>query len=48
MLLVGTDFTYAQPPQGQEEKKTITAAELVKQMDADKDGKLSKIGLKVH
>jgi Ca2+-binding EF-hand superfamily protein len=45
MLLVGTSFTYAQPPQGQEGKKP-TAAELVKQMDADKDGKLSKTEVK--
>tara|TARA_R110002124_G_scaffold73003_4_gene195933 strand:+ start:182 stop:436 length:255 start_codon:yes stop_codon:yes gene_type:complete len=46
MLLVGTVFTYAQPPQGQEGKKPPTAAELVKQMDADKDGKLSKTEVK--
>ncbi|CAM2825649.1 EF-hand domain-containing protein [Flavobacterium frigoris] len=42
MLLVGTVFTYAQPPRGQEGKNRPTAEVLIKEMDINKDGKLSK------
>lgn len=46
MLVTGTVLTYAQPPQGQEGKKPPTAEQLMKEMDANKDGKLSKEELK--
>jgi Ca2+-binding EF-hand superfamily protein len=42
MLLVGTVFTYAQPPRGQEGKNPPTPEVLIKEMDANKDGKLAK------
>lgn len=42
MLLVGTVFTYAQPPRGQEGKNRPTPEVLIKEMDINKDGKLSK------
>lgn len=45
-LLVGTTITYAQPPIGQEEKKRPSIEELFKQMDSNKDGKLSKTEVK--
>jgi Ca2+-binding EF-hand superfamily protein len=41
-LLIGTVFTYAQPPQGKEGQKPPTIEELFKQMDKNKDSKLSK------
>ena len=46
LLAFGTVFTYAQPPQGQEGKKPPTAEQLLKEMDANKDGKLAKSELK--
>ena len=46
LILVGTVLTYAQPPQGQEGKKPPTVDEMFKQMDANKDGKLSKEEIK--
>lgn len=46
MLVTGTVLTYAQPPQGQEGKKPPTAEQLMKEMDANKDGKLAKAELK--
>ena len=46
MLFLGTFITVAQPPEGQEGKKPPTIEELFKQMDANKDGKLSKTELK--
>ncbi len=39
-------FSYAQPPQGQEERKRPTIEQLFKQMDANKDHKLSKKEIK--
>jgi Ca2+-binding EF-hand superfamily protein len=39
MLLAGTALTYAQPSQGG--KTPPTAAEIIKEMDTDKDGQLS-------
>lgn len=42
IILLATTSSYAQPPQGHDGKKQPTAAELIKKMDADKDGKLSK------
>ena len=41
-LIATVTIGYAQPPQGEEGKKPPTIEELMKQMDADKDGKLSK------
>lgn len=41
-LLATITISYAQPPQGQEEKKQPTIEELFKKMDTNKDGKLSK------
>lgn len=46
MLLLGTFITVAQPPQGEKEKKRPSIEELFKQMDANKDGKLSKTEIK--
>lgn len=46
ILLVGTSISYAQPPQGQEGKKPPTIEELFKEMDANKDSKLSKKEIK--
>ena len=46
ILLLGTTFSYAQPPHGQEGKKPPTAEQLLKEMDANKDGKLSKSELR--
>lgn len=42
IVLLATTSSYAQPPQGQDGKKQPTAAELLKEMDANKDGKLAK------
>jgi len=42
MLLVATVSTYAQPPRGQEGKNPPTPEVLIKEMDTNKDGKLSK------
>lgn len=46
MLVTGTVLTYAQPSQGQEGKKPPTAEQLMKEMDANKDGKLALAELK--
>lgn len=46
MLIAGAGISYAQPPQGQEGQKPPTIEELFKQMDANKDSKLSKSEVK--
>jgi Ca2+-binding EF-hand superfamily protein len=46
MLIAGAGISYAQPPQGQEGQKPPTIEELFKQMDANKDNKLSKAEVK--
>ncbi|SEA11449.1 EF hand [Flavobacterium gillisiae] len=46
MILAGTVLIYAQPPRGQEGKKPPTAEQLMKEMDANKDGKLALAELK--
>ncbi|MGA9637164.1 EF-hand domain-containing protein [Flavobacterium sp.] len=46
VLVAGTCISYAQPPQGEEGKKPPTVDEIFKQMDANKDGKLSKAEIK--
>jgi Ca2+-binding EF-hand superfamily protein len=45
-ILISTTVTYAQPPKGQEGRKRPTIEELFKQMDANKDNKLSKEEIK--
>lgn len=45
-MLATITFSYAQPPQGQERRKQPTPAELIKELDTDKDGQLSKTEVK--
>lgn len=46
LIALGASTTYAQPPQGKEGRKPPTVDQLFKEMDANKDGKLSKVEIK--
>ncbi|WP_366186346.1 EF-hand domain-containing protein [Flavobacterium ovatum] len=46
VLFLGTANAFAQPNENQERKAPPTAEQLIKEMDANKDGKLSKEELK--